>query len=90
MLIVLENYALAVIGDLPPAKEDRVRAIVTRVFGGGDDWRATVRKTMGWPPTVDTEILLNWDRFQNMAKQEGNPASTDAFARSFADEFAKF
>src|ERR1700724_3105009 len=56
MLVIIENYALSIIGALPPEKEDAVRQIVKRNFGGDDDWRATLRRTMAWPSNVDSEI----------------------------------
>jgi hypothetical protein len=43
LLIVLENYVLDCIGEMPPDKQALVRSVVQRVWGGGDDWKATVR-----------------------------------------------
>ena len=37
LLIILENYILDCIGELPPPRQAGLRAIVQRVFGGGDD-----------------------------------------------------
>jgi hypothetical protein len=38
LLIILENYVLDCIGELPPDKQALARSTVQRVFGGGDDW----------------------------------------------------
>ena len=53
MLVVIENYALSVIGALSSDKEASIGQIVKQTFGGDDDWRSTVRRTMGWPSNVD-------------------------------------
>jgi hypothetical protein len=90
MLVIVDNYALSVIGALPPDKDAGIRAIVKRTFGGGDDWRATVRTTMGWPANVDNEILMNWKDFQEKARQQGIAADQVAFAQAFGDEFSKY
>ena len=82
MLAILEAYAMAVIGSLPPEKDAAVGAIVPRVFGGGTDWRATVRTVMGWSDRIDHEILDAWNR---IALEKEPIAATD-FAMRFADE----
>jgi hypothetical protein len=89
MLIVIENYALSIIGALPPDKEQSVQGIVKKVFGGDGDWRATVRSTMGWPPHVDAEIASNWKRFNEMAREQDIVPDPVVFARAFGDEFSK-
>jgi hypothetical protein len=89
MLVVVENYALSVIGALSPDNDASIRRIVKQAFGGDDDWRATVRKTMGWPQHVDAEILENWKAFNGAAQAKGIPADPAAFARAFGDEFSK-
>jgi hypothetical protein len=89
MLIVVEFYALSVIGALPPDKEDGVRAIVQRTFGGDSDWHATVRRTMGWPPNVDEEVLSKWRTFTQKAHEQGIEPDPTVFARAFGDESSK-
>lgn len=90
MLLVIDNYALAVIGVLPREKEEAVRTVVKSVFKGGDDWRATVRTTMAWPANVDDEIRANWDEYKRKARAEGSVADPVVFARAFGDEFSKY
>jgi hypothetical protein len=90
MLVIVENYALSVVGALSPDKEASVKLIVKRTFGGGDDWRSTVRSTMGWPSNVDAEILDNWKAFNRAAQAQSTHVDPAAFARAFADEFSKY
>src|SRR3990167_6336535 len=59
MLAVIEGYALAAISQLPTAQEALIASKVTSAFGGGDDWRATVRKTMRWPDNLDERIQFD-------------------------------
>jgi hypothetical protein len=89
MLVIIENYALSVIGALPPDKEASIKQAVKQAFGGDDDWRATVRQTMAWPKNVDAEILSNWQSFRQSADSQGIPAYPAAFARAFGDAFSK-
>ena len=89
LLILLESYALDVIGKLPPDRNENVAAIAMKVWGGGRDWKATVRAQMGWDPRIDAEILENWRDFRAAAAQQGKPADEMTFARLFADAIEK-
>lgn len=89
MLAVIEGYALAAIGQLPNTQEVLIAAKVVHAFGGGDDWRATVRKTMNWPANIDERIQSEWRQFSQKATQAGSAADAKAFARTFADQYAK-
>ena len=89
MLILLENYALDVIRKLPPDKQNGLAAITRKVWGGGDDWRATIRAQMEWDGRIDAEILDNWREFQAAAAKQGQPPNELIFAQTFADEVQK-
>lgn len=89
MLAVLEGYALATIDQLPAGQEAILAPKVQSAFGGGDDWRATVRKTMTWPSNIDERIQFDWRQFTQKATATGAAADAKAFARSFADQYAK-
>jgi hypothetical protein len=90
MLVIIENYALSVTGNLPSEKENFVRETVKRTFGGDEDWRATVRKTMGWPANVDDQIRSNWRLYSEFVAQQGTAPDAVVFARTFGDEFSKY
>jgi hypothetical protein len=48
LLILLENYALAVIGEMPANQKAGVAAQVAESLGGeASDWKATVRRAAG-------------------------------------------
>lgn len=85
LLILVENYALATVGALPPDAEGGVRDVVTRVYGGGDDWRETLRGALRWPDTIDQEILDNWRRYREAARAQKAQANPAEFAQRFAD-----
>ena len=88
MLAVLEDYALAAIGQLPKGQELLLAPKVIHAFGGGDDWRATVRTTMKWPSNIDERIQYDW-RLANERAALGPPPDAREFARAFADQYAK-
>jgi hypothetical protein len=46
LLMLLESYILDCIGQLPAEKEAGLPPIVQRLYGGGEDWKATLR-TLG-------------------------------------------
>lgn len=58
-MVIIENYALRAIGSLSDDKAAGVGKIVQRVWGGDDDWMATVRAQLNWQPTVDDSIREN-------------------------------
>jgi hypothetical protein len=85
MLIVLENYALAVIGELMPEKATGVREVVQRAWGGDDDWMATVRGELQWNDAFDGTIRQNWHEYQQAAREQEVSGSAVEFAMLFAD-----
>ena len=88
MLIILDSYAFGVIDELPAEREDYLLMVVQRVFGGGNDWRATVRDVMGWTESIDDEIRANWSRFQQAAREQNKSPDPVTFAWTFGDEFS--
>ena len=88
LLILLENYALDVIGKLPSEKRAQLLAVTQQLWDGGADWKATLRTRLHWDDQVDREILMNWKSFRAAAKKSGQTPDENVFARAFADEFA--
>jgi hypothetical protein len=65
VLILLENYAMAVIGQLPPEHENKVAATVAARLGGeASQWQLTLKQASGLPLDFDDRILALW-RMQN-------------------------
>jgi hypothetical protein len=86
LLILLENYVLDCIGELPEDKQALGRAIVQRAFGGGDDWRATIRERLQLDPAIDEALRVMWIRNQELAKQHHQELHGVQFAKMVADE----
>jgi hypothetical protein len=86
LLVVLEHYVLAVIGELTPEKSHAMRAVVQKVFGGGDDWKGTVRQRLAVTDDIDAEILTLWRKNHQLAAQSGVDLHPVQFAKMFADE----
>jgi hypothetical protein len=85
LLLLVEAYALAVIGEQPAEAEKLVR----QVWGGGEDWRATVREQLAWEATIDQTIETNWSRYLRETGDRGIPPSPTEFAMAFADAIEK-
>ncbi len=85
LLIVIENYILAAIGESAGHQEDML-PIVQQVFGGGDDWMATVRRTLDWDDSIDESFRAMWVRNQEIARQKGLTLHPVQFAKMVADQ----
>ena len=85
LLLLVENYVLAAIGELPPEKAERVGAIVRRMWGGGDDWMRTLRRELDLNDSVDESFRRMWARNQEIARQNGMELHPIQFAKMIAD-----
>lgn len=86
LLILLENYVLATIGHLTAEKDTLNASITRRIFGGGEDWRATLRIALSLPASMDAELQTFWASYQENARHTTSPAVPEAFARHVVDE----
>jgi hypothetical protein len=86
LLILLENYVLDCIGELPQSKVPNLISIVQRVYGGGEDWKATLRSVLHLESSIDEGLRGLWARNQEIAKQANIALSADDFARMVVDE----
>ncbi len=86
LLILLENYILRTIGCLAPEKEQINASITQRIFGGGEDWQATLRGTLRLEASVDDDLRRMWVEAQQAAQTAGGTAVPEDFARRVADE----
>ena len=86
LLVVLENYVLAAIGELPADKRAGVGLVVQRVFGGGADWMQKVRQQLGLDDSLDESLRQMWPRNQTVAREQGTTIHPVQFAKMVADQ----
>ncbi len=88
ILVIFENYALAVIGAFPEEKSATMLRMVQKVWAGGDDWMETVRARLGWEQSIDDTIADNWAGYQQAAREQHRTGSPAEFAKMLADAIA--
>lgn len=77
---------LDAIGDFPQEKNSDITNAVRRVYGGGSDWKATLRETLGLGDGLDDNLRQMWLRNQQTAQTAGHTLSPEAFARMVVDQ----
>lgn len=86
LLILLENYILDCIGCLPKDKVPTLTSMIQRVYGGGDDWKATLRATLQLDDSLDENLREMWRRNQAVARQADQALLPKDFARMVVDQ----
>jgi hypothetical protein len=86
LLILLENYVLDCIGHLPQENVEAITSVVQRVYGGGGDWKATLRSTLQLSESLDESLRRMWLRNQEIAKQANQTLLPEDFARMVVDQ----
>jgi hypothetical protein len=86
LLILLENYVLAAIGELPAERSSGVGEMVRRMWGGGDDWMRTLRDQLGISASMDDDLRGLWTRNQEIARENGAELHSVQFAKMVADQ----
>ncbi len=86
LLILLENYVLDCVGHLPPDKVSMITSIVQRVYGGGEDWKATLRSTLRLDGSLDENLRQMWQRNQEIARRSKQALTPEDFARMIVDQ----
>lgn len=86
LLILLENYVLSCIGCLPEEKVSALTGVVQKVYGGGDDWKATLRSNLHLEVSLDDDLRRMWLRNQDIAKQANESLLPEDFARMVVDD----
>ena len=88
LLMILENYVLDCIGELSPEKQKNMVSVVQSVFGGGEDWKQTMRETLHLDIAIDEQIRHSWqtDRGVDVAIQQVfGEVPPEQFAQMFVD-----
>ncbi|MFI8616459.1 hypothetical protein ACIGHN_13240 [Acidovorax sp. NPDC077693] len=83
LLIILERYVLSCIDQNDD--EATMVAIVQKVWGGGQDWKLTVREQLELPETIDEAIRGVWAKNQLIATQKKVSLHPVQFAKMFVD-----
>lgn len=89
LLMIIEQYVLDTIGELPPQMQQPMSQTVERMFGKKGDWRATVREELGWSPEIDARIRDGWALYQHGAADAGAEVDSLQYAQQFADAVVK-
>lgn len=85
LLILLENYVLDSIGALTPERSGEVGKVVQQTFGGGPDWRETLRRRFWLDDSLDDSIRTLWERNQEVAHVRGEAIRPIQFAKMMVD-----
>lgn len=78
LLRLLDCYVLALTGHLHPEMEAKVATYVKGRFGGDDDWKATLRRSIKLPDDMD-------ERIQGLWRSQEPGTDPLAFATSVSD-----
>lgn len=81
LLLILDNYVADCIGALAAEKQAGLGALVKKAFGGGDDWKKTIRETLKLHDSIDDSIRRAWAEF----KKDNPTTSPFVFAAAFSD-----
>lgn len=86
LLILLEGYILDCIGHLPRERDAALTQVVQQVYGGGSDWKATLRSVLHLEDTLDNHLREMWANNQGIAHTFGTKLTPEDFARQVVDE----
>jgi hypothetical protein len=91
LILILDNYVLDCIGELPSDKKAMITTIVQKVFGGGSDWKKTVREVLQLSESIEDNIRSLWIENQKIALQNSSELHPVQFAKMIVDDnFAEF
>lgn len=63
-----------------------ITSVVQRVYGGGQDWKATLRSTLHLEEALDESLKQMWLRNQDLARQANEKLLPEGFARMVVDQ----
>jgi hypothetical protein len=91
LILILDNYVLDCIGELPPDKKALITSIVQKAFGGGPDWKKTVRDILQLSDSIEDNIRSLWIENKKIAEQNNSELHPVQFAKMIVDDnFAEF
>jgi hypothetical protein len=86
LLIILENYILSAIDQLPQDKCEVAAQLVQATFGGDKNWMQTIRKELALNDSIDESLRQLWANNQSIAKQNSMTLQPVQFAKMIADQ----
>ena len=86
LLMLLDNYVLSCLGHLSQDNEAGLLSATQRVYGGGSDWKATLRAALHLSESIDESFRKMWKTNQQRAKQAGVTLTPLDFARMVVDQ----
>lgn len=86
LLLLLENYVLDCIGCLPPDRQEKTSTAIRRIYGGGEDWKGTLRGVLELNDTVDETLRQMWRKNQQIAREANVLLQPHEFAMMVVDE----
>ena len=91
LILILDNYVLDCIGELPPDKKALIISIVQKAFGGGPDWKKTVRDLLQLSDSIEDNIRSLWTENKKIAAQNNSELHPVQCAKMIVDDnFAEF
>jgi hypothetical protein len=91
LILILDNYVLDCIGELPSNKQALITTLVQKVFGGGADWKKTVREVLQLSESIEDNIRSLWIQNREIAAQNNSELHPVQFAKMIVDDnFADF
>jgi len=85
LLMILENYVLDCIGELPAERQQGTTSVVQQVFGGGEDWKKTMREVLHLGDSVDEHLRQMWEQNKIAAQVAGEELHPVQYAKMIVD-----
>jgi hypothetical protein len=86
LILILDNYVLDCIGELPSDKKALITTIVQKAFGGGSDWKKTVRGLLQLSDSIEDNIRSLWTENKKIAAQNNSELHPVQFAKMIVDD----
>ncbi len=82
IVLLLENYVLAAIGELPTPDQAKTQILMKHAFGAqaGASWQQRLRDEFGLNESVDSQLRTLWSQAKKLAADK----QADLEARDFA------
>jgi hypothetical protein len=91
LILILDNYVLDCIGELASNKQALITTLVQKAFGGGPDWKKTVREVLQLSESIEENIRSLWTQNREIAVQNKAELHPVQFAKMIVDDnFAEF